>query len=565
MKLRATHACWGCTILIAIHALLLAWAAARNSVTVDEYAHLPAGAAYWKHREFSIYNLSPPLLRYIAAAPVMLAGADAPPALPYRDEPASARHWIYAQQFMEANSPRYHELFVIARLGMIPISCLAAWVVYCWGRSLYGRGAGLIGCGLYCFDPNVLAHASLVTTDAGTAAAVLIAAWLTWRFYRRPSAARLLISSVAVAAALLCKFSTVLLIPALAMIGIWFCLRRRLRWSQLAIGALVIGGVSLLLVHLAYGYHKTCLPLGSFDFASATMRQFAQRLPGWLPVPLPRFLVEGFDAQKWETEAGVPAFALGEYYIGSRWYYYPLTLLCKLPMGTLAVLLLMGLSFLWRRPRLHEWAVLIVAGVFVLGAAVFVEMNIGIRHILPVLPLLYVLAGRLWWRRGFSAAGAVVLMAILLETVTVAPNFLAFFNRAVGGPERGQFILNDSNFDWGQDLIELRQWMQRNQVDRITLAYFGRVDPAVYGIQYTPLSRGIDTDHVAISSYFAAGLPHRLRDGRQMTGWLRLKDTAQLRAVAPVAAAGRTLRIYRRQSLDPAPLMVPATRPADGQ
>jgi hypothetical protein len=502
----------------------------------------------------------------------MLAGAYAPTALRFRDEPASARHWEYAQNFLNFNRPSYSKYFVLGRLGMIPISCFAAWVVYRWARALYGGAAAVVSCALYCFDPNILAHASLVTTDAGTSAAILTSAWLWWRFCRRPLAGRLLLASLAIAAALLCKFSSLLLLPALLFSGILFVLSRRLNWRTLLGGLSVVAIVSLLLINLAYLYHRTFMPLSYYEFASATMQRVSSRLPSWLPVPLPRFFVEGFDAQKWEAEARLPSFALGEFYAGSRWYYYPLALGCKLPVGTLLLLAVALLTFWKHRLNLHECLPLIFAIIFLLGIIFLSDLNIGIRYALPALPLLYVLAGRAWATLRGRMRTVIVLMLLLSagESLRFAPNFLSFFNLAAGGAERGQFVLNDSNFDWGQGLISLRDWMKDNQVDRITMACFERVDPAIYGIDSVPLSRrSIDTEYVAVSSYFLAGLPQRLRDGEQFTPYLQLRDPAAWRAIQPVAVVDRIIRIYRREDLAglmrSGPLMVPPRPPGAAQ
>src|SRR5687768_4439290 len=141
-------------ILLA-HAALLAWSARRASVTYDEFAHLPAGVAYWKYREFSVHNLSPPLLRMLGAWPAVLDGAVAPPASSFRKYDERERHWLYADAFMRDNTRTYHRYFVLGRLAMIPWSCLGALVVFAWGRQLYGSLAGVASCAVYALDPNV--------------------------------------------------------------------------------------------------------------------------------------------------------------------------------------------------------------------------------------------------------------------------------------------------------------------------------------------------------------------------------------------------------------------------
>jgi hypothetical protein len=562
---RALAVCCG---LIFLHAVLLGWSAVRNSVTVDEYAHLPAGAVYWKYREFAIYNLSPSLLRFWAAAPVMLAGAQVPSAVNLRDEAPSSRHWLYAERFQDDNAARYQHLFVLARLGMIPISCWAAWVVFQWALTLYGPRGAIGACAMYCLDPNFIAHASLVTTDAGTAAATLTAAWLWWRFCRRNNSGALMFAAAfGIAAAVLCKFTGLLILPTVVLIGIAFVLHQRKFLRRLLLGMFVVIAVLFVSINFVYAYKRTFLPLSDYQFVSSSMQTAAKALPSWLPVPLPYSFVEGFDVQKWETDAGVPGYLLDQYYIGSRWYYYPITLLCKLPVISLLILGITILSFFVRRMRFHESMVLIAIVVFAWGTAVLGQMNIGIRHILPVLPFAYVLSGRVW--RAMDRAMVTMLPVVLvlaIETISAGPNFLAFFNRAVGGAQRGQFILNDSNCDWGQGLIGLRDWLSKNSIGHVTMAYFGRVDPAMYGISATPLVNGqIDSDYVVVSSRFIAGLPYRMRrNADEFTPWMRLRDVPTWRALKPVAVVDDIMRIYRKRDVEPlmmdqTPLFVPAT------
>src|SRR5690242_19729784 len=106
--------------IIVIHGAMVGSSASTNSVTYDEFAHLPAGCAYWKYHDFAIYNLSPPLLRLWAAWPVMLAGADVPPTQSLHDESPTSRHWTYGERFGEANASRYQRLFLLGRCTMIP-------------------------------------------------------------------------------------------------------------------------------------------------------------------------------------------------------------------------------------------------------------------------------------------------------------------------------------------------------------------------------------------------------------------------------------------------------------
>ena len=214
--------------------MLLVYSAARNSATFDEPAHLAAGVAYWKHHDFSIYDLSPPLLRLWAAIPAVLTRVNSPPThAAYLDhEPILNRHWLYAEAFVTANPYRFAVLLFLARVWMIPISCLAGWMTYRWAGRLYGPRSATAACAMYCLNPSILANGALVTTDVGTTAAILAACWLWWRFCRSPSWTRWTLACLAVLAAHLCKFTALLLWPMLLAMTLPFIQWRlsRLRW-----------------------------------------------------------------------------------------------------------------------------------------------------------------------------------------------------------------------------------------------------------------------------------------------------------------------------------------------
>jgi hypothetical protein len=163
---------------------------------------------------------------------------------------------------------------------------------------------------------------------------------------------------------------------------------------------------------------------------------------------------------------------------------------------------------------------LIVYGAVALTA----HLNLGIRHVLPVYPFIYLLIGRAVTR--FTARvvkpGAIVLgLGLAIENVVAFPNYIPFFN-AIANPYR-LHLLSDSNLDWGQDLIELAHWRQRNPTVNLYLAYFGSAPPQAYGIHAWKAAGGyfLDPDWywpeepgmIAISAVMLQGtdLPASLR------------------------------------------------------
>jgi hypothetical protein len=118
---------------------------------------------------------------------------------------------------------------------------------------------------------------------------------------------------------------------------------------------------------------------------------------------------------------------------------------------------------------------------------------------LPILPFLYLLASGItvlpsirtglpkWEAFIAKAAVLAAVLSVLIIDITLHPHYLSYFNILGGGPQNGHQLLVDSNIDWGQDLIRLREWMEENEIDKIKLSWFGSADPLYYDIDYEPL------------------------------------------------------------------------------
>jgi hypothetical protein len=116
------------------------------------------------------------------------------------------------------------------------------------------------------------------------------------------------------------------------------------------------------------------------------------------------------------------------------------------------------------------------------------HIDIGLRHILPVFPFLFIAIAVAAKRAQWMARAAMILVPLLvLETAGAYSNYLAFFNLAVGGPGAGPRYLADSNIDWGQDLENLKKYMDHSAIPEVCLSYFGSADPAYYKLAHRDL------------------------------------------------------------------------------
>jgi hypothetical protein len=227
---------------------------------------------------------------------------------------------------------------------------------------------------------------------------------------------------------------------------------------------------------------------------------------GGLPVPLAEYLDQLLDIGN-RLEVSTPSFLLGQYSDSGWWYYFPVAFLLKTPLPTLVLLvwavvastkILLGDKGIARQIWIDLIALVLPAGGF-FAIALTTDINLGYRHLLPLLPYLYVLAGVTvtWSLVRRTTAKKVSQFAFLtisvgwliLGSLWIYPHYLAFFNPLAGGPDNGWKSLVDSNIDWGQDLGRLAEWLDARGIDNVWLSYFGEARPEYYGIHY----RGLDS------------------------------------------------------------------------
>lgn len=549
---------WACAGLLAIHAILLVWTSAANSATYDEPGHLAAGCVYWKQGNFTVYALSPPLLRLWAAIPAVMVGVNTPDSHQFDNLMLTARHLNYLDPFVYANEARLPMLIFICRLWMIPLSLLAGWIIYRWAGQLYGPVSGVIACALYCFNPTVLANGSLITTDTGTATAMLAAAWAWWHFCRAPNLKRWGVVCLAMLVAHLCKFTVFMLWPMTALMAVPFLFIDRRRWRALLAGWAGAALMTVLLLDVLYGFRGVGAPISSLPFGSKAMMAWQHRLPAKMPSPLPSLYLEGFDAQKHDTQMGYPAYLFSEIYLNSRWYYYPDALMLKTQVSAMVLLAIALVSLpisLRKRTReqnILEWSMALGGIIYVAGVLVGSDVNIGTRYMLPAFGFAFIYISRLWlfpWEdfAPWRVLRTALVATAALETLLVSPDYLTYINLIFGGPEQGWKLVTNADFDWGQGLIDLRHWMEDHQVKSVKLLYFGFLDPSVYGINYTSgLSSSQPGDYYAISAFYMCGLPNRLMTSRgdRQIFWFPRPFVRALRAHTPVAVPGNSIFIF---------------------
>lgn len=525
-------------VLLVLLALLLVGSLRQTSVTVDEFAHLPAGLLYWQSGDFSTYHHNPPLVRLVAAAPVLALAPDTSGLAP------GTNRWETGLVFQRANRARYHQLFMAGRLAIVALTLVTGVLLYGWARRALGPLPGLVALFLFTLSPTVLAHGGLVTTDAGFALAFFACFAAAAAVFDAPSWPRVAALGVLLGIAQLAKFTALLAVPLLA--GAWLAGARlgggpfaMLSLRQHAGRLAAVAGIALVVVNAGYGFAGTGRALGALPFVHPGLAAVGSALGG-LPSPLPAEYWLGLDAQLAESGGQFRSYLLGETSTRGWLYYDAALLLFKVPFPLW--LLLGGVAFSLARGALRPTPLLVlclaVPALAVLLFSVATTIHLGIRYLLFALPFLYLAAAHLALVarrvRGVRLALLAALAWYGASSLAQYPHYLAYFSDVVGRSANGHRLLADSNLDWGQDLIHLRREMEQRGLEKVALAHFGLVDPSVYGVRFEPLGANPDASVAAVSVNLLLGIDP----------WRQAEYVQALRGRTPFAKAGSSIWLF---------------------
>jgi len=475
-------------VLLALLCAQMLYAAYTMSATDDEPYCIVSGLAALRTGDYRFNVDHPPLMNMALGAAAHLAGA-AP--LPRNQDWQQGLRMKYSYFYLWTglNAPKAVNLVTAARFPVIALSLGLALLVFLWTRQLYGWKAALLPLALYCFEPNLIAHSSVATLDLGLTAAFCFTLYAFWRYARTGRFRYLALTGLALGAAAVIKLPGLLLLlvlPVLLYVG-------RKEERPVTAGSVAVPEPPAA-AGMAAGVAGLATPLAlilsfALVFMWAVYRfSFApvSTAPGALRIPLGQYW-QNISFQLSHEQGGHVAYLLGMISSTGWWYYYPLAFLVK---TSLPLLLLLGFALSRGRLDRDELFLGIPAALF-FAAAVMQNLDLGIRYLLPIYPLLIILVGRIltrdwpahwqaWPRR---AALALALWAVA-EAVIHAPQYLAYFNQLAGGPARGGRVLVDSNLDWGQDLRQLAAWQRRHpEASPLHFAYFGPADVARYGVR----------------------------------------------------------------------------------
>jgi Dolichyl-phosphate-mannose-protein mannosyltransferase len=533
-------------LILTVLGVLEMRSALGETQTWDEGIHISAGYAYLTRGDYSWNIEHPPLVKMLCALPLRFLGLDAHP---YGTDGNRKSQIEYGVDFLYRNRRHADTILITARSATMLLSLLFLAAFAWWVRRRFGTVAALLATILCAFDPNLIAHGRYITTDVPLTACYFFACVLCVEYLERGGGRRLLIAAVAVGIAMVVKFSAVLLGPPLVLLYAirWFQKPKEFPVRRAVLTAATTAAVLILCIGVVYG--PETVRWARARGAPPRGVQGIENDPGPFAVAARKLHVAGhayilgLNQVVGHNEGGHESYLLGIRSNKGWWYYFPVVFAVKSTIAALVGALIVLIAGVWRAIRAPRTIPFLAYGLalpplFYFGFSMTSGINLGMRHILPIYPFLYVGAAAvlasLPWRR--AAAGAMIALGALqvAECASITPDYLAFFNALAGGPGRGPEYLVDSNIDWGQDVKKLVRWLDAHGTRRARVYYFGNAQLRYYGVDELGYPEPLDqkgwdeiddfcvanvTPLYGVYAPLAALAPLRMREPVAKIGW----------------------------------------------
>jgi hypothetical protein len=501
--------------------LLIAIACARIASTWtvfanvgDEPSHVACGLQYLADHVYKLETQHPPLARAVAALGPYLYGA----------RPRGMGDHV-REGMAIINYQGHPELILnLMRAGVLPFFVLACLVVFFWARRDFGGPVAVVAAGLFTLLPPVLAHAGLACTDMALAA-TMGAAFLTVVVWAgNPTWQNSLWLGLASAATVLSKFTSIGFLPAATGFALLFYVAT----EQPGLGRLA-------------AMARQRAAMFGLAVATGTLLVWAAYWFSFGP------FFDGIRAALYHNQIGHPAFLLGQFSNRGWWYYFPVALAVKTPLGFLA-LLAIGLYQCWRNRTRLSYLLPVAFCLGILAPAMTANVNIGVRHVLPVylgFSIVAALAVVQMARAKWTGIAAAALVLWTVEAGAIShPDYLPYFNELVRGDPDA--VLIDSDYDWGQDTKRLAHRLRELGAAEVSFGSLGAIDdqylqvfpglPPVKKINPIQPAEGWTAVNPTIARATQYGLNYRYRDLKPWFEYLQPKErvgTIRLYYVAP--------------------------------
>jgi 4-amino-4-deoxy-L-arabinose transferase-like glycosyltransferase len=520
-------------LLLAVLATVQIASIRLESETLDESYHMAAGYSYLLTGDYQLSPEHPPLGRILCALPLLWLQ----PHLPLEDQSWKRKDaYAFGKTFLYFNRVSVDTLLLSSRLVTIALTLLLGLAIATLTRQFFGSTAAAFALFLLVFDPNVVAHGRYVTTDLAVTLAIFLACawWSRYLVSRRPR--HVALSGIALGLALATKFSAVLLLPIILLLWVFAWIRTKMRPPVLL--PLMMLLLAFVLLFAVYRFE-----IGAPAAVTKTHRtELLARHPRLANIPLPMvsffrglYIVNDHNVKGSNgiTKTG-PEYLLGQVSLTGWWYYFPVAFLVKTPTALLLLLVLSivcAIRSMAKMPdQLRAACAFLIPPAFYFLVSMSSTINIGIRHILPIYPFLFVWVGAVLMAKAlprWCRATTVVLACLLVvESLNAFPNYLSFFNLFCGGSNQGHRYLLDSNLDWSQDIKKLKTYVTSRGIGAICALGLDELALNYYGIPHREITGASEADIRATNCVLAISANELFMN--DTLRWLRQERTLDM-------------------------------------
>jgi hypothetical protein len=506
--------------LLALHWCMATSVSDTICTTGDEIAHLTAGYSYWKTGDYRLQPENGNLPQRWAAVPLLHEDLRFPTKDQYSWRISDV--WDLGFQWFYTLGNDITSMLRQGRMMIALLSVATGWLTFLWSRRLLGEAPALLAAFLFAFSPTMLANGALVTSDMTATCMFLAAVTGFWAMAHRLSPYRVLAFGLLLGLLCVAKFSAPLIAPMCAALWVIRVAAAPVLEAAWPLPALIAGRTRIALALVAATLAACALAIGviwaSYGFRYAMFKEYEpnriRSLVGWDVLEdqggpmvtvlrfarshelLPESYIYGF-AHTYRFSRYRKAFLNGDYRSTGWVQFFPYTVAVKTPLALFLLLALAAAYAARRRPAprewregLYAWSPLLALFVVYWAFSLTSGLNIGHRHIMPVYPVLFVMASgaALWLGRPLRVAAACTLALaawFAAESLWIRPHYLEYFNELVGPRDAWKHIV-DSSLDWGQDLPTVKAWLDTQPPKKpVFISYFGSGDLDYYGIRGT--------------------------------------------------------------------------------
>jgi len=479
-----------------------------DSATMDESAHIPAGYSYLSQKDFRLNPEHPPLIKDLAALPLLFLKLNFPKDHPSWQEGVN-NQWWFGNVFLYQSGNDADKIILWARLPMILLLILLGWLIFYWARKLGGNIVGIFVLLLFAFSPTFLTHGRLVTTDVGATFGIVLATFFYLRFLKNTRKLNIILAGITFGIALLLKFSCVLLLPFFFIITLVFVLFNFEGWvnkiknlARYLVFLILIGVIAVLVIYPVYYFH-------TLNYSQAKQIQDTKsilessplssllKLNIWMAKnsilrPLAHYFL-GLLMATQRVGGGNTTYFLGKISSAGTWYYFPVVYLLKEPLGfhILAIIAFLIIVLAVKNSlnrnilkniksfflnHFPEFSMVVFLAIYWI-TSIKGNLNLGVRHILPAFPFNYILITlviknkiksfeNITLKKTLILSIALFLGWYVASSISIYPHYLSYFNEIIGGPKNGYKFVVDSNYDWGQDLKRLKAFVDKKNIQK---------------------------------------------------------------------------------------------------